>query len=567
MTDIIKKLKLKKIGGVRVVSTALKIIWVFTIFLLVSNFSSNYINLTMNQSEQIKLINQLLVRDLKELHIFATNQYEIFQYSGNEKDAVNNIVESGKKNFKRPGAIAFGIRNDGTVIFFAMEKDLDDVSFTDRGAMEQMNENYEAEKYEDTLNFRFNGKDYFGVYKYNEKWDMFIVRAEQYKELYRESTRIFIIISIIIVIITATCVVAGIIILQHILRFITVMTDQIMAMTNNQQLGLLDMKGAVNDEVTYLGLAFNNLSNTIDNLVTIFRKFVARDVAARAYKEKDIRLEGVKKELTILFTDIKGFTYMTETLGTDIIKLLNIHYDKAIKDIMDLNGDIGSIIGDALLAIFGVTVDEGENKSYSAIQAGYRVLHIAADLRQEMYKYESEIVRTRGYLSDLEKKILKAVLIEVGVGIDGGEVFYGNIGSTDRMVNTVIGDNVNSSSRLEGLTRIYKVPIICSEYVKNEVEKDIDRYQFLEIDTVQVKGKTIGKKVFWPLDKDIIDSDFKDQITIFSEGLKDYYSGNWTKAQENFGKCVLPIKEVFLKRITGAKTPENWNGIWTMKEK
>jgi class 3 adenylate cyclase len=563
---VVEKIRGRRVGGIRVVRTSFKIILIFTIFILSSNLSSNYINLTMNQAEIIKYINQLLVRDLKDIHVFASGQFEIFQYSRDENDAMSKITESAEKNFKRPHALAIGITPDGKLRFTAA-RDMDTKDFRDNTALDRMNENLKAGKKEGTLTFSYGGKSFFGVYKYNEKWKMFIVRAEDLKELYRDSNRIFFIITLIIILITGLCVAAGVLILNSTLQFIKTMADQIMTMQQKQTLDLINMDGAVNDDVAYLGFAFNNLSNTIDNLVTIFRKFVARDVAVRAYKEKEIRLEGVKKELAVLFTDIKGFTYMTETLGTDIIKLLNIHYDRAIREIMEKDGDIGSIIGDALLAIFGVTPQEGYNKSLAAIEAGYCILNVAADLRQEMYKYESEIVRTRGFLNELEKKILKAVLIEVGVGIDGGEVFYGNIGSTDRMVNTVIGDNVNSSSRLEGLTRFYHVPIICSEFIKDDTLTVTDRYVFVELDMVQVKGKTVGKRIFWPLDKEVIDSDLKDQLEFFSKGLVSYYGGDWKAAIKQFDQCALPLVSVFKSRIEGKKAPEDWNGIWTMKEK
>ena len=231
----------------------------------------------------------------------------------------------------------------------------------------------------------------------------------------------------------------------------------------------MDLEGAPNDDVTYLGVAFNSLSNTIDNLMSIFKKFVARDVATKAYREGEIRLEGAKRNLTILFTDIKSFTFMTETLGTDIIKLLNLHYDKAISHIHDHNGDIGSIIGDALLAVFGTVESKSGNKSLQAVHAAYKIHEVAASLRKEMYNRREKILKQRGNLTEEEERVFKAVLLEVGVGLDGGEVFYGNIGSNERMVNTVIGDNVNSSARLEGLTRFYRVPVIVSEYVKDEV--------------------------------------------------------------------------------------------------
>jgi class 3 adenylate cyclase len=326
------------------------------------------------------------------------------------------------------------------------------------------------------------------------------------------------------------------------------------------------MDGAVNDDVAYLVMAFNTLSITISNLLNIFKKFVARDIAAIAYKEKEIRLEGEKRKLSILFTDIKRFTNITEVLGTDIIKLLNIHYEQAIKLIHEQNGDIGSIIGDALLAIFGV-MNENEDKSLQAVISGYAILDAAAELRESMKIQEKKILETRGTMTLEEEKVLEAVMLEVGVGIDGGEVFYGNIGSNERMVNTVIGDNVNSSSRLEGLTRFYKVPIITSCYIKDEVERISQDYYFIELDQVVVKGKTEGKHIFWPIRINTIDAEKRHQIDLFNKALQLYYTGEWQEASPLFKTCTLEPSTVFIERIKSKRPPEDWNGIWKMNEK
>jgi len=420
---------------------------------------------------------------------------------------------------------------------------------------------------EGTVNFRFLDSAYFGIYKYNPKWDVFLIRGEELDEFYQDSRRIFWNISVLILIITLVCVVVGVFLLRFILRFVSLFTKDIMKMQTTQKIELLDMSRAPNDDVTFLGVSFNALSSTIDNLLTIFKKFVARDIALKAYKEREIRLEGSKKDLAILFTDIKSFTFMTETLGNDIIKLLNIHYDKAIRYIHENNGDIGSIIGDALLAVFGVIDAENQNKSLQAVKAAYKIQEVAASLRQEMMKRKEEILRRRGAMTEAEERVYKAVLLEVGVGIDGGEVFYGTIGSYERMVNTVIGDNVNSSSRLEGLTRIYQVPVIVSEYIKNEIERESADYVFLELDQVQVKGKTIGKRVYWPVRRALIDQQLEKDLEDFSEGLAKYYEGDWKAANKKFTSCTLPLAVEFRNRTGKHACPKEWNGIWTMTTK
>ena len=201
------------------------------------------------------------------------------------------------------------------------------------------------------------------------------------------------------------------------------------------------------------------------------------------------------------------------------------------------------------------------------MRAGFLVQEVAADLRESMSALREDIIGRKGALTAGDETVYKAVLLEVGVGIDGGDVFYGNIGSYERMTTTVIGDNVNSASRLESLTRIYHVPIICSEFVKDEAERGSSEYRFLELDTVQVKGKTQGKKIFWPLEKSGADPLLAAQLDTFSDGLTSYYSGAWTVAISKWRDLTLPFIKVFRDRIEGREAPADWSGIWAMTTK
>ena len=135
------------------------------------------------------------------------------------------------------------------------------------------------------------------------------------------------------------------------------------------------------------------------------------------------------------------------------------------------------------------------------------------------------------------------------------------------MTNTVIGDNVNSAARLEGLTRLYKVPVIASDYIKEGVESVTSQFTFIELDTVQVKGKTEGKKIYFPLDSLVTDAETLEKYAVFSEALSFYYKGDWTEARKLFRASKLELARVFLDRITIKQAPKDWSGIWEMTTK
>jgi class 3 adenylate cyclase len=458
----------KKIDGTRVRPVTTKIIIIFTVFILASNFSSNYINLLLNRSELINMMKDQISRELKDINNFCNNQFEIYQYTENLPESIEAINQKGLREMRKNKSLLLGIRKDGTFLFESSRiakqhglKDPKAMSVLNKSLMDKISDGF--------ITFHFNGEEYFGSYKHNQKWDIVIVRAEEYNEFFERSRVIFRNISIIIVFITIVSAIIGVFILQYILRFIGHITREIMNMIRNQQMGIIDLTGAPNDDITYMGMALNSLSSTIDNMVRIFRKFVNRDVVIKAYREKTIRLEGEERNLTILFSDIKSFTFITETLGSDIIKLLNLHYNRAINEIIENDGIIGSIIGDALLAVFGAIDESRENKSMQAVKSAYKLQQVARELRSGMKAIQQDIIKQKGKLTVVEKKIYKSVLLQIGVGIDGGNVFYGNIGSYQRMTNTVIGDNVNSSARLEGLTRYTSAGHLL-EFDKNDIE-------------------------------------------------------------------------------------------------
>jgi len=557
----------RKVGNTRVFPITTKILLIFVLFMISSNIITNYINLAYNREEMSKLLKELLVKDLRELYAFLNNQYEIYQFNNDLTNTVDIIREKCERDFTKKSSISFAVMTNGT-IFFQAFADKKQHNLEGNPAFTDVFRSFESGGVDGFVRLKCDGSEYYTVYRYHPRWEVFLFRGEEYSEFYASANRIFVDIAIMSLFITLLSAIAGVILLRFILRFLHRMTDDIMHMIERQELGLLDLKGASNDDVTFLGTAFNSLSSSVNSMMTIFKKFVSQDVVAQAYREKQVRLEGATRELTCLFTDIKRFTFITETLGQDIITLLNLHYGKAIREIVRYDGIVGSIIGDALLAIYGALEHSRENKSLQAIHSAWAIQSEAALLRKRIQTIKQKIEKKKGQFSEMEMKVYQAILIEVGVGIDGGKVFYGNIGSDERMTNTVIGDNVNSASRLEGLTRVYSVPVVCSEYIKNEVESTGKNHgvTFVELDTVRVLGKTTSFRIYTPIATASLSRATKTAIRQYQEALALYYQGQWRKACSIFRASSFEPAGPLAKRTKG-KCPANWSGIWDMTMK
>ena len=561
-----------RVGKTRIIPIGLKMLLIFICLILLSNFITNFISLQLSQKQIINLNNTIMVDKLKELYNTSSNQYQIYSYSGNLDESIDVLCRVARSGFSNPNSVAFGVTEDGGFKFFAdANEDAFWPSFNAQ-TLKLLNHNKEEGVEEGSLSFSSPYGEYFGVYKYHNEWNFYLVRAELRADLQKNNYRVYGITSLLIIILTLLFVFIGYKIISREFRMMRSFTDDLIHMQQNKQLELIDISEAPNDDVTYMAASFNNLSVQVNNLLGTFQKFVSKDIVAKAYSGKDVGLEGSQKDLAMLFSDVKSFTYRTETLGNDIIEVLNVHYNRVIHNVHENSGIVGSIIGDAILAIYG-TLDSKRSKSYNAVISAWNITRATAALRQEMQGRREEIEKKRK-LTESEENVFQAVMVDVGVGIDGGKVFYGTIGRNDfadprqaHMTNTVIGDTVNSASRLEGLTRIYHIPVVVSESIMEEVVAETARYKFIEIDTVQVKGKTKGKKIYFPFDTNEMDEALLEKYTKFEEGLKAYYDGDWKTARKIFKPLELDVTQVFLERMGSKGAPEGWSGIWTMTTK
>ncbi len=568
-----KKFKIfDRVGKTIIIPMGGKILLIFVSLILLSNFATNFISLQLSQRQTIQLNNKIMVAQLKELYTNCTNQYQIFSYSQDKVETDSALKRVAQSGFSNENSVALGINRLGAIKFIATnntETFWD--RFVDTDALQKLNDAYDNGVTEGSISFKTFDGDYFGVYKYHEDWNYYLIRAEKRSDLDTKTRNVFMWTFLLIIVLTIIFIFVGSKILKMEFRTMRAISKNLNEMQKRKELGIIDLSNAPNDDVTYLAASFNSLSSSVKNLLKTFQKFVPNDVVNKAYSERGVGLEMEKRELTMLFSDIKSFTSRTEILGTEIQSVLEVHYNRVIHSVHENSGVVGSLIGDAILAMFGLDISK-MSKSYTAIRTAWEITRVTAALRTELADKRNEVEQKRK-LTESEEKVFQAILVDVGVGIDGGMVLYGTIGRNDQdprlahMGNTVIGDTVNSASRLEGLTRIYHLPVIVSEYIKDEVEKESARYKFFEIDTVQVKGKTEGKKIYFPFDTNEMDMKLVDNYNIFEEALKAYYEGDWKTARRLFKDSQLECISVFLERMGLKNAPEDWSGIWTMTTK
>jgi len=206
-----------------------------------------------------------------------------------------------------------------------------------------------------------------------------------------------------------------------------------------------------------------------------FSKFVSKSVVDELLKDPSkIKLGGDKKILTVLFSDIRGFTSISERLTPEeLVEHLNIYLQSMTDIILKYFGTLDKYIGDAVMAFWGAPVEMDDH----ALKACKASIEMMEALKVMNHKWELENKPT----------------LEIGIGVNTGDMIVGNMGSAARMDYTLMGDNVNLGSRLEGTNKFYKTGIIISEFTYQYVKDDVIAR---ELDLIRVKGKALPVKIY-----------------------------------------------------------------------
>jgi adenylate cyclase len=265
-------------------------------------------------------------------------------------------------------------------------------------------------------------------------------------------------------------------------------------------------------------------------------------------------LGGQSVEATMLFSDIRAFTTLTEELGAQgTVALLNEYFTLMVQCITDEGGMLDKFIGDAIMAEFGIPVAHGDDPD-RAMRAAIKMITELRALNQRR--------AARG-----QKPVL------MGVGLNTDKVVSGNIGSPKRMDYTVIGDGVNLASRLESACKEYSAQILCSEGTYRKLK---GTYRMREVDKVIVKGKTEPVGVYEVLDYHTEETfpHLPEVVGLFRGALGYYRKGEFDRAIKQFQEALAlhpgdRLSATYIERCEYLKAhpPENWDGVWVMKSK
>ena len=347
------------------------------------------------------------------------------------------------------------------------------------------------------------------------------------------------------------------------------------------------MLNALNAEQRSINLSINTMADTDDGKVrgslvvmedisqekrlksTMYR-YMTQELAEQLLQAGDAKMGGDRKEVSVLFSDIRSYTTLTEKLDAEeVVAMLNDYFERMVDAVFQFKGTLDKYIGDAIMAVFGSPL-QIEDHAWMAVQTA---IEMHARLKEfnidRIAKFEQQYGRKPN--TPDEEAI---TVIRVGIGINSDTVISGNIGSTKRMEFTAIGDGVNLGSRLEGASKQYGCDTIISESTYNYCR---DRIWVRELDCIRVKGKTEPISIYELLglrSKPLTETQER-IITHYHQGREFYRRRQFADALAKFGK-VLEIDShnkaaaLHLSRCQHLllNPPINdWDSVWSLTEK
>ena len=282
-----------------------------------------------------------------------------------------------------------------------------------------------------------------------------------------------------------------------------------------------------------------------------FTHYLSSSVVNELLKHPEkLKLGGDRKDLSVLFSDIRGFTTIAEGLTPEeVVHLLNEYLTVMTDIVIKNNGLLDKYMGDAIMALYGAPLDLPDHPS--------RACHSALEMMTELEKLNQKWVAEGKHP------------IDIGIGINTGPMIVGNMGSVERFDFTAMGDSVNLGSRLEGVNKSYKTNIIISEFTFERVKND---FTCMELDSVRVKGKKRPVKIYSLVGYKNLSDIQEEVINQFNQGIAFYKKGKWDTAIHIFENIAamdpdLYAAHVYIERCFDLKKnppSADWDGVYTM---
>jgi adenylate cyclase len=284
-----------------------------------------------------------------------------------------------------------------------------------------------------------------------------------------------------------------------------------------------------------------------------FSYYVSSSVVSEMLKNPEkLKLGGEKKDLSVLFSDIRGFTTISEGLTPEeLVHLLNEYLTAMTNVVFKYDGTLDKYMGDAVMAFYGAPLDQPDHP--------HRACRSALDMMEELKGLNEKWIRQG------------KPPLDIGIGINTGMMMVGNMGSEQRFDYTVMGDAVNLGSRLEGANKNYQTNILISESTYERVK---GAFVCMELDSVRVKGKLRPVRIFQLMGEDV-PRNRREAIDLFHTGLSLYSQQRWDEALKAFRDATavdrdLPVSRIYMDRCVKlmANPPgADWDGVFVMKAK
>lgn len=296
-------------------------------------------------------------------------------------------------------------------------------------------------------------------------------------------------------------------------------------------------------------------SRSRSHMNDLFGQYVPPDlVSEMAHDPTHYSMDSEKRELSVLFTDIRSFTTISEKLDAqELSDLLNRFLTPMTQVVHETQGTIDKYMGDCIMAFWGAPLHD-EHHAENAVIAGLEMLR-ALERLNEAFHAE----RMPG--------------LQIGIGINTGTMSVGNMGSRFRRAYTVLGDAVNLGARLEGLTKVYGVDMLVSEFSRDAAP---DRFLYREIDQVRVKGKSLPVGIYEVIGEAFSVPDIeRARLLQFEQALKLYRARDWDGAENILRDLAEQVPDKALYRIYQSRIqlfrqqppPDDWDGVFTHDSK